>query len=745
MSFIARSIAAKVAVAFSLVIITLVVIYIIMAQRLDTIGKSIDNVTEISSYSTSVIRINKDIIEMQRDVSVYSSSGSDAVFAKINDSFQDIENRVDALLEVDTSEKERQYIESLSKLVAQIGDNLNGLSSLYKSRSMLIDVVLEDTYQSAIQQLSELEQNSANVEARLEIVELMNRWHLLHRDAGLFLSKKDYQKRKAVNAALQTLSSIQLTSQREASDTLQSLAREYQSAFVKSVQVNRNYFNLVNVVMAGNTIEFGNLANRLREQSLARLQDIKNLAQESISTTQTILNLLGSAIILYLIFLACFFHLYITKAITRLTLSFSRFLKGDLSAPIQHTHRGDEIGVLAQAASRFRDMSKDLEIQKQAAEHTSRVKSEFLANMSHEIRTPMNGILGMTTQLSYTNLDKDQKEMLDIIASSGESLLVIINDILDLSKIDADKIELEERPVILSTLLNNIEQLFKSQASAKGIQLSAQVLPIDQKVVFIGDETRLKQILMNLVGNAIKFTGQGHVALNVEIKANNHDTLTLLFSVTDSGIGIEPENIEKLFDAFSQADTSITRKFGGTGLGLTITSKLLSLMGSELKADSEVNKGSRFYFEIDVKPHSLEKNAKVHASDANIIEGVDYSGLNVLIAEDNETNQIVIRGFLSKLKVGSITVAENGEQAVELCEEQLFDLVFMDMQMPVKDGLQATLEIKAMEKYHQVPIVALTANVLDEDKKRCADVGMCDFVSKPVDINQLASTLDKWS
>ena len=746
-SIFARSIAAKVALAFSFVVVTLVTSYIVMAERLDTIGEAMDNITEINSYTTSIIRINKDIIEIQRDVSVYSLSGSDAVFEKINENFSDIKKRLDNLSDRKNlkDEEQQQYIDALSILVFQLGDNLKILSSLYKSREQLIGVVLEEIYQSAVKELSILEEKASNIEDKLRFVEETNKWHTLHRNAWLFLSKKDYKRKKEVDIIFREMASSRLLNNADASLKLNALLNDYQQSFVKSVQINRNYFNLVNVVMAGDAIEFGALANMLMNRSQSRLKEIKNKSNAVIFDTESILNILSIAIIVYLFLLAYFFHVHISKAITRLTASFSRFLSGDLSAPICHTHRKDEIGVLAQAASRFRDMSKDLDKQKQAAEHTSKVKSEFLANMSHEIRTPMNGILGMASQLSHTQLAEPQKEMLDIITSSGESLLVIINDILDLSKIEADKIELEKRPVSLTDLLKNIEPLFKGQAAKKGIKLSVQASSKDENILFMADETRIKQILINLVGNAIKFTNAGEVVLTAQVRMETDKIITLLFSVTDTGIGIEAGNVDKLFDAFSQADTSITRKFGGTGLGLTITSKLLQLMGSKLEVESEVEKGSRFFFEIKAERCSSEKNNLQNEVDFSQSEAGDYSGLNILIAEDNKTNQIVIRGFLNKLKVGSITVAEDGEQAINFCKNQAFDLIFMDMQMPNIDGLQATVEIKRLENYRIVPIVALTANVLEDDKKRCLDAGMCDFVGKPVNLLQLDKILEKWS
>ena len=743
MSFIARSIAAKIALSFSFVVVTLVACYIVMDKRLETIATAMINVTDISSYTTSIVRINKEIFEIQRDISVYSMTGSDAVFGKINETFKDVKARISALEGANSSIEEETYIKKLSVLTERIGGNLEVLAPLYKSRSEMIDVVLEDIYQSAITHLNALSDHSVNPEVKLEVLEVSNSWHTLHRSAWLFLTKKDYSKKQQVYSLLQQISLYNRNLSGEDFENLNALLTSYKTSFAKAVQVNRNYLNLVNVVMAGDANEFGELSNILRELSLDRLKSIKEVGDESILTTKSILNLLSLAIVLYLLVLAWFFHVHITKAIARLTGSFSRFLNSDLSAPIHHTKRTDEIGVLAQAASRFRDMSIDLEKEKKAAEHTSKVKSEFLANMSHEIRTPMNGVLGMAAQLQETDLSEKQKEMLDVITSSGLSLLVVINDILDLSKIEANKIDLEKQPIDLEKMFRTLEFFFKKQALDKGVKLSFEVP--NQRVVFLGDETRLKQVLINILGNAIKFTDNGEVVVNVKAVIQANKKVNLLFSITDTGIGIEAEYLDRLFDAFSQADTSITRKFGGTGLGLTITSKLLKLMGSELKVDSQVGCGSKFYFEMEAEVSDQEETISDEPYKTPTTETFDYSQLKVLVAEDNKTNQIVIKGLLSKLNVGSIVVAEDGERAIEQCLEHEFDLIFMDMQMPVKDGLQATLEIKSLNKNNQTPVIALTANVFEEDRKRCAEVGMCDFLGKPINLSQLEGILIKWA
>ena len=373
--------------------------------------------------------------------------------------------------------------------------------------------------------------------------------------------------------------------------------------------------------------------------------------------------------------------------------------------------------------------------------------------MSHEIRTPMNGILGMARQLSRTNLSNEQIKMLNIIQSSGAGLLVIINDILDISKIEASKIELESVPIHLNSLLDELRHLFKEQAQSKHIKLNISVAEEYQHCVFFADEARLKQVLINLLGNAIKFTEKGSVTLNVKISELGSDDLSIKFSVIDTGIGIAKENLGRLFEAFSQADTSITRRFGGTGLGLAISSKLLNLMNAPLQVESEVGQGSCFYF--DLKTTQVIEHSEFEAETSQEIEEeqADFSTLHVLVVEDNDINQVVIEAMLNEFGISSIKIAGDGEQAIALCKEHSgennlqnsFDIIFMDMQMPVLDGPQATIRIREMPEYRAIPIIALTANVLEADKQRCFAAGMNDFVAKPIDYQCVKTALLKWS
>ncbi|MBB1340967.1 response regulator [Pseudoalteromonas sp. SR45-6] len=733
--------------ALALVVITLSISYIVMDKRLEAIDTSVNNITDISSHAIGILRINKDIVEMQRDISVYGASGSDAVFAKIEQNYQSIDQRLKAIDKKNNEVDDKIYIDAMSELVLRYGDNLSVLKKRYNIKTALIDTELPRIYLGAVAHLTGLLQLTADLKDKLLITQNINIWHTLHHNAQLYLTKKDYSKRQQVIKALQSLSSSKLALQKQQNrienPTVQ-LAVDYQQAFTKSVQANRNYLSLVNVVMAGDAIEFSALANTLREQSLSRLITIKETGSVSISKTEYVLQLLGVGAILYIIGLALFFHFHIAHAIKLLTKSFQSFLNGDLSAPIHDLTRKDEIGLLAGAANRFRALSKDFISAKKAAEHTSKVKSEFLANMSHEIRTPMNGILGMARQLGNTSLTDKQARMLEIIQSSGASLLVIINDILDLSKIEAAKVELENQSIDLHKMLDELKLLFSEQANAKQVQLFVSSPTDEENIIFAGDETRIKQVLINLLGNAIKFTERGSVALNVNVQKEANNELILSFGVSDTGIGISHEHIETLFEAFSQADTSITRRFGGTGLGLAITSKLLALMDAPLKVESELGKGSLFYFELKTQRGDKQASRQHENTKLPAPQEIDLSNLNVLVVEDNEINQIVIEALLKEFNITCINIAGDGEQAIAQCEMCAFDIIFMDMQMPVLDGPQATVKIRTMPAFLTTPIIALTANVLGSDKQRCFESGMDDFIGKPISYECLRAVLLKW-
>ena len=369
---------------------------------------------------------------------------------------------------------------------------------------------------------------------------------------------------------------------------------------------------------------------------------------------------------------------------------------------------------------------------KEVAERATLSKSHFLANMSHEIRTPLNGIVGSVNLLGSTPLNTEQAEFIEVIQSSSQALLVIINDILDISKVEAGKLTLEELEVDFGRIVKDVCDLMQPGAEEKGLELS-YFISKDSKVGFLGDPTRLRQVLLNLLNNAIKFTATGSVQVNVmtEQKSNGQDLLTCDF--IDSGIGMSPAQIDKIFDNFSQADQATSRKYGGTGLGTTISRRLIELMGGEISVRSVEGEGSTFSFTIPIRPvHIIHKKSEEKG-------WVRHYNKKVLLVEDIKTNQFIAKANLQKLGL-EVTVANNGEEALTFLNDDL-DLILMDIQMPVMNGLECTRLIR--EKGINIPIVAMTANVMPEEVNSYLRQGMNAHVPKPFLIKDLTNVFDQ--
>ena len=473
-----------------------------------------------------------------------------------------------------------------------------------------------------------------------------------------------------------------------------------------------------------------------------------------------------SAVVILLGMVLCFrVASRISRPIVRLTEVTEDFGSGNFNVRLEPKSE-DEVGALTRA---FNSMADDLVQKRQellasldAAEAANRAKSEFLARMSHEIRTPMNGVLGMAELLLTSGISEKQREYALTILDSGDGLMAIINDILDFSKIEAGKLELNTTSFDVHGAVLETAALLSHHAEGKGLNLILLPARPKEEVWVFGDKMRFKQILMNLIGNAIKFTQSGEITLRTTVKDNSGDNVTVRFEVTDTGVGIGSEDLEHVFDSFVQVDGSDCRRFGGTGLGLPISKQLVEIMGGEIGARSRLGEGSTFWIQVPLNkvtdpqalqnPNGVNESALLSDTDLPLSLSVRSieplrSSPNILLVEDNVANQKVAITMLRMLGC-KFDLAEDGEKALVHAKEQSYDVILMDCQMPNMDGFAATAAIREWEEQQDignpVPIVAVTANALVTDRDRCLAAGMSDYISKPYRIVDLKEGIERW-
>lgn len=745
---------------------------------------------KISEHTNLMLAIDKNVSELQRYILIFSHTDSGSTITQLESLHGDLATHITNLLDgyspddtsshqlllqmqsginnfkekIESLEYEKKYRDDLvhNKLTSLYSDSDRAMVALFTHTDAARNQALRAKLWQAQLDISQSETQSARYFDKHDSAMLKNAANNLVTASSILKSAYEVESTPFIAQALASLiKSLKLT----------------KTTLHQSVQADRNYLFLVNVVIAGESAELSFLAEKLKQVFIDEQGLVFSETEENVALIQRLIIATSTLAAILALMIAAFMGRHISKPIQSITETFDRLVKGESVEAIPGTSRNDEIGRLAQAANVFRqntDRTQLLLEQSEQYSHTLKereqaleqavskaqeatiAKGQFVASMSHEIRTPMNGVIGMLNLLGKEPLSKQQKYYTHLAKSSAESLLTLINDILDFSKIEAGKLDIEVINFDLHELFSNFAESMAPRVAEKNLEFVVDLNDLTHRMVQ-GDPGRIRQILTNLLSNALKFTTEGSLAIKAGLIIRDNERSDQLYcEITDSGIGIAADKLDRLFDSFTQADSSTTREYGGSGLGLTIVRQLCQLMGGDIEVHSEVGAGSRFSFIIEIS--RSDANAEVAHHPIGIDQKNKHSELSLpkfankrlLLVEDNTINQQVVIGLLDEFGLHP-DIAANGIEALAALNHkedlQHYDLILMDCQMPEMDGYSATQKIRngeAGRHYRDIAIIALTANAMRGDEEKCYRAGMNDYLTKPLNEGLLKDCLIKW-
>jgi len=737
-----------------------------------------------SKQSQAALQLSKEISEIQRSAQIFTYQGHESASKQVHKSYQRIHDELVAYQPF-----EEDQVSSRTFLISKyLKSYYTTFQEMEKQRNLQSQLITVDLRQIASTVQGLINKHIATIKSgedglRLQLNQLLNQMLMIEKYSYLYFDLLDtryvlYVKKMISDSELMLveINTAHFSAEEKGPiNVISEMLLHYETNFLEAVQRTRGYLYLVNVVMAADAYEMLYQAKIITRVINDEMENIEREMFSSIATVTKQVLIVSLTFLLLIGVISVVIVRSITQPVSSLTKVFNSLSHGSSKATIPVFKIDDEIAELANAASIFRDKNSEtkvllkryqnlsqqleekVELRTEALEESNRellhaidqakaateAKGQFLANMSHEIRTPMNGIIGLSHLALEHEHNPRQRDYLSKIHASAESLLNILNDILDFSKIEAGHLDIESIPFNMTEVLKNVLDISSFKAKEKGLYVYLDVDP-EVPMFLVSDPTRLQQILLNLINNAIKFTDRGGVDLLIRLHARHGDKVEIEFNVKDSGIGMTTEQIDILFKPFSQADNSTTRKYGGTGLGLSISKQLVEMMHGSIGIESLQGVGTTLRFSILTQ---VCRDEEVIASLADDPHGLDmeydFHQMSVLLVEDNLINQQVAKELLDNAGIKT-AVANNGMEAVEAVAAQNFDLILMDIQMPEMDGYQATQEIRKHHSQQSLPILAMSANVMQSDRDKAEAAGMNDHIGKPIDILNLYNKLARW-